>query len=174
MGMSTDEGGWAVPSFTYTTSYGDTYTLGLYREEYLFGGMALGTTVIDGPDEEELLDYWDMVSVNIPDDPTSREWCEHDGCIVIDANNLSRELVDALVESGIVEMTGGLCHSGFCTYPLARVSDDALGRLRSYEETVAALEEQMGNPSLVEQAVLVGDPSFEQSRESSRVGRGER
>ena len=159
-----------VPSFSYTTSYGDSYTLALYRESYLRdGNLALGAVIVDGPDEEELFDAWGILSVNVPDDPAAAAWCATNGNLVIDTNNQSKELVAALVESGLVSLSGETCRSGFCTYPLASVSAEALPRLRNYMETLAALESaSTENPSLDEQARNAGDVSRESAgRETS-------
>ena len=159
-----------IPTFSYTTSYGDSYTLALYRESYLReGNLALGAIIVDGPVEEELFDAWGILSVNVPDDPAAAAWCATEGNLVIDTNNQSAELVSALVESGVVSLSGETCRSGFCTYPLASVSAEALPRLKNYMETLEALEEASHeNPSLDEQARDAGETSHEGSgRETS-------
>lgn len=163
-----------VPTFSYTTSYGDAYTMALYRDRYLSGGsLALGAVVVAGPDEEEALEDWGALSVNVPDDLEARAWCETEGNLVIDTNNQSRELVAALVDAGHVTLSGGTCRSGFCTYPLASVSPETLSRLGTYEETVCALEERAsGNPSLSETLGRLGRDAVA-SRDDPTMTRGE-
>lgn len=163
-----------IANFSYTTSYGDAYTMALYRDRYLSGGsLALGAVVVAGPDEEEALEDWGALSVNVPDDPDARAWCETEGNLVIDTNNQSRELVAALVDAGHVTLSGGTCRSGFCTYPLASVSPETLASLGTYEETVCALEERAsGNPSLSETLGRLGRDAVA-SRDDPTMTRGE-
>lgn len=173
MGKVIDSDSWGVPAIRFTTSYGDTYTLGLYREDYLYGGTGLGALILDGPDEDEYLEDWGFISVNVANDEVSREWCEQEGCIVIDTNNLSKDFVAAVRESGLVELSGGVCHSGFCTYPLAKVSDDVLHALRSRDETARVILEQK-NPPLDKQADQVNEHVTAQPQTESRTERDER
>lgn len=138
----------------YVTSWDEPVRLALYLGSYAIGsGQALCALDATDPDGDEYLEPWDTVSVNVPGDPVAAAWCATPGHLVVDSNNLSRELMGALVDGGVLRLTGECVRSGFCTYPLAEIQPAALSRLEGYEETVAALTghgEAAENPSLSE------------------------
>lgn len=104
-----------VLTVEYEASYGERYRLALYRDTYANGGgLAVAALDVTDKDSEEYMEPWGTLTVNIPDDPRAAEWCSTRGNVVIDTNNNSKELVDALVGAGIVTLTEGSCRSGFC------------------------------------------------------------
>lgn len=125
----------------YETGWGEHARLAICSDRYAEGGalalLALDAT--DPEDEEEYLDLWCSLTVNLPGDPVASAWCAGAGRVVLDANNVPAALVDALVRAGVVEMSGRSARSGFCAYPLATVTPGALAGLRGYEETVREL-----------------------------------
>lgn len=130
----------------YETSWGERVRLAVCADRYERGG-ALALLVLDatGPgDEDEYLELWCSLTVNLPGDPVASVWCSGEGHVVLDANNVPAALVDALVGAGVVELAGRSVRSGFCPYPLAAVPRDVLERLRGYEETVRALASREG------------------------------
>lgn len=124
----------------YETGWGERARLAICADRYAEGG-ALALLALDAtnPGGEDYLDVWCHLTVNIPGDPVAYAWCAEPGRVVIDANNVSRALVDALVRAGVVEMSGRSVRSGFCAYPLATVTPGALARLRGYEEAAREL-----------------------------------
>lgn len=132
----------SIVSVEYHPSYGN-YTLALYRNAYVAGdGLAIEAIDITDPGSEDYLTLWSTITVNLPDDPKAVEWCATEGHIIIDSNNNSKELLDALVAAGIIALTGDSCRSGYCRYPLAVVSADALARMDTLERTVERLTGQ--------------------------------
>ena len=127
----------------YETSWGERVRLAVCADRYERGGalalLALDAT--DPGDEDECLELWCSLTVNLPDDPVASAWCSEEDHVVLDANNVPAALVEALVGAGVVELAG---RSGFCSYPLAAVPRDVLERLRGYEETVRALVSREG------------------------------
>lgn len=129
-----------VLTVEYEASYGERYRLALYRDTYANGGgLAVAALDVTDKDSEEYMEPWGALTVNIPDDPRAAEWCSKRGNVVIDTNNNSKELVDALVGAGIVTLTGGSCRSGFCVYPLASVAPSMLEAMGTYAETAERL-----------------------------------
>ena len=128
------------------TSWGDRVRLAVCADRYERGGalalLALDAT--DPGDEDEYLELWCSLTVNLPGDPVASAWCAGAGHVVLDANNVPAVLVEALVGAGVVELAGRSVRSGFCSYPLAGVPQDVLERLRGYEETVRALASRAG------------------------------
>ena len=125
----------------YETGWGERARLAICADRYAEGGalalLALDAT--DPEDEEEYLDIWCPLTVNLPGDPVASAWCAGSGHVVIDANNVPGALADALVRAGVVELSGRSVRSGCCAYPLATVTPRALAGLRGYEETVREL-----------------------------------
>lgn len=124
----------------YETGWGERARLAICADRYA-GGGALALLALDAtdPGDEGYLDIWCALTVNLPGDPVASEWCAGSGHVVLDANNVPRALVDALVRAGVVELSGCSVRSGFCSYPLATVPPRALAGLRGYEETVREL-----------------------------------
>lgn len=131
-----------------TVTYRDEFTkeartIALYRDRYLHNG-AFALAAIDLEDvEENYLGTWGTISVNLPEDPQAAAWCSVEGRFVLDENNMPQGLIHALVDDGIIELSEERVRSGFCTYPLARVRPEALGRLRSYDETLLMVKESL-------------------------------
>ena len=107
----------------YETGWGERARLAICSDRYAGGGalalLALDAT--DPGDEEEYLDLWCSLTVNLPGDPVASAWCADAGHVVLDANDVPRALVDALERAGVVEPSGRSARSGFCSYPLATV-----------------------------------------------------
>lgn len=127
-----------VPTVSYKSDYtGETYMLALYTDRYQTGSnLALAALDLTEPIENDYVESWGTLSVNLPDDPVAASWCAQDGNIVLDTNNNSQALVDALVSANIIELTGESVRSGFCAYPLAKITPKAMDSLKSYPETV--------------------------------------
>lgn len=125
----------------YATSWGERVRLAICTDGYEQGGALalLALNVTDPGDEEEYLGLWNVLTVNLPGDSVAAAWCSEGGHVVVDANNVPAALVDALVEAGVIELSGRSVRSGFCSYPLATVPPRALAGLRGYEETVREL-----------------------------------
>lgn len=111
----------------YVNRWGDHHTLALYRDSYAMGGgFAISALDATDPADSEYLSPWSDITVNIPDNPDAAWWCATEGNVIIDTNNNSKELVNALVGAGIITLTDRVCHSGYCTYPLAKVAPWAM------------------------------------------------
>lgn len=150
----------------YTSSYGQTYKLALYADRYAYGnGLYLAALDISDPDSDDYLEPFCDVTVNITTDPAASSWCAKDGHVVIDTNNNSKELVDALINSGIITLSNNSCQSGFCTYPLAEVPKSVLSALSSREETCQQLLDLAGRNEL-------SDVSLKEAADSSRAAAG--
>lgn len=135
-----DHGGRDAVTVEYETSYGERFKLALYCDTYVDGGgLAVAALDATDPDSEDYMEPWSTLTVNVPDDLTASRWCSTRGNVVIDTNNNSKELVDALVRAGIITLTGGLCFSGFCAYPLATVAPWAMEAMGTHDETVERL-----------------------------------
>ena len=118
-------------------------SIALYKDTYFATGtFALAAIDLDDV-EEGFFGSWGTISVNLPDDPRAVAWCSREGRFVLDENHVSQSLVHALVDDGIIELSEERVRSGFCTYPLARVRPEALGRLRSYDETLLMVKESL-------------------------------
>ena len=124
----------------YVNRWGDHHTLALYRDSYAMGGgFAISALDATDPADSEYLSPWSDITVNIPDNPDAAWWCATEGNVIIDTNNNSKELVDALVGAGIITLTDRVCHSGYCTYPFAKVAPWAMEAMGTYEETIDRL-----------------------------------
>lgn len=129
-----------VLTVDYESSYGERYKLALYRDTYVDGGeLAVAALDVTDPNSEDYMEPWGTLTVNVPDDPEAAAWCATRGNVVIDTNNNSKELVDALVGAGIIALAGDSCRSGFCVYPLAAVAPSAMEAMVTYAETVERL-----------------------------------
>lgn len=129
-----------VLTVEYEASYGERFRLALYRDIYANGGgLAVAALDVTDKDSEEYMEPWGTLTVDIPDDPVASAWCATRGNVVIDTNNNSKELVDALAGAGIITLTGDFCRSGFCAYPLATVAEWAVDAMGTYAETVERL-----------------------------------
>ena len=124
----------------YVNRWGDHHTLALYRDFYAMGGgFAISALDATDPADSEYLSPWSDITVNIPDNPDAAWWCATEGNVIIDTNNNSKELVDALVGAGIITLMDRVCHSGSCTYPFAKVAPWAMESMGTYEETIDRL-----------------------------------
>ena len=103
------------------------------------GGFAISALDATDPADSEYLSPWSDITVNIPDNPDAAWWCATEGNVIIDTNNNSKELVDALVGAGIITLTDRVCHSGYCTYPFAKVAPWAMEAMGTYKETIDRL-----------------------------------
>lgn len=129
-------------SLDYMASWGERVDLVLCAERYqVGGGTALLALDACDPESDEYLELWDTLSVNIPDSPWASDWCSEPDNIILDTNNISRELVDALIKNDIISLSGGEVFSGFCSYPMATITPWALKELRGQEETVRLMTE---------------------------------
>lgn len=136
------EGGAAeIPIIEYTTGWGELVRLAICADRYESGGALalLALNVTNPGDEEGYLEIWDVITVNLPGDPVAAAWCSEPGHVAVDANNVSAALIDSLVDTGVIELSGRSVRSGFCSYPLASVPSRVLEALGGYEETVRAL-----------------------------------
>jgi hypothetical protein len=92
----------------YETSWGERVKLAVCADRYERGG-ALALPALDATDpgdEDEFLELWCSLTVNLPGDPVASAWCSEAGHVVLDANNVPAALVDALVGAGVVELAG--------------------------------------------------------------------
>lgn len=126
------------PTVEYETGWGERVRLVICADAYEDGG-ALALIALDAtdPDDEGYLDIWDVLTVNLPDDPVAAAWCSGRGRVVVDANGVPAALADA----GVIELAGRSVRSGFCSYPLASVPLGVLSRMRGYGEAAGALSE---------------------------------
>lgn len=124
----------------YETGWGECARLAICADRYAEGG-ALALLALDAtdPGDEDYLDLWCPLTVNLPGDPVASAWCADAGRVVLDANSVPAALVDALERAGFVELSGRSVRSGCCAYPLAALTSGALARLGGYEETARAL-----------------------------------
>ena len=138
---------YGVPTISFKSDLaGMTYTLALCTSRYQRdGNLALVALDLSEPIEDGFVETWGALSVNLPDDPVAASWCAQDGNIVLDTNNNSQALVDALVSANVVELTGETVFSGFCAYPLATITPEAMGRLKDHVETAARILESARN-----------------------------
>lgn len=126
---------------SYIDRYGEDITLALYADHYQDGGgLALEALYVpDSVDDEGFLEPWSTLTVNLRDSPHSADWCHQHNHIILDTNNNPPELINALVDAGIVTLTDEGDCSGFCVYPYATVSPQALASLTGLEETVEGI-----------------------------------
>ena len=94
----------------YTDVFGVTYELSFKTAEYFNGTTCLQAICEDG-------EPYARVSVNLNESVLcdKREF-------YVDVNNCG-ELVDAMIAEGYLEDMGDVARSGFCTYPLVRMTD---------------------------------------------------
>lgn len=139
--MRTEGDAAEMPIIEYTTSWGELMRLAICADSYERGGSLalLALNVTDPGDEDGYLEIWDVITVSLPGDPVAAAWCSGTGHVVVDANNVPVALIDSLVDTGVIELSGRSVRSGFCSYPLAFVAPRVLEALRGYEETVRAL-----------------------------------
>ena len=130
----------------------------LCAERYLRGGgVAYQTFNVDDLRQGDS-DPWATLSVNLPNDPCAATWCSQPGHFVLDTNNVSKELVDALVDSGTITVSDGYVHSGYCDYPLVAIPSDKLALIPdSFEGMVAELQEAGIMPT---EPLDLDDPSW--------------
>lgn len=121
-----------------------TRTLYLCAERYLSGdALALQAYCIDDLREGDT-DPWATLSVNLPHDPAASEWCRQPGHFALDTNNVSAELVRALVTSGVVVASDAHARSGWCDYPLVSVPRDKLELIPDGRDQMLAELESAG------------------------------
>lgn len=127
-----------VPTVSFKSDItGEMYTLALYTDRYMMGNnLTLSSLDLSEPIVDDYVESWGTLSVNLPDVPNAADWCSREGNIVLDTNNCSRALVNALVSAGVIELTGESVRSGFCTYPLCTITSQAMDSLTDYEATV--------------------------------------
>ena len=90
----------------YENHWGDHYTLALYKDSYAMGGgLAISALDATDPADGEYLSPWSDITVNIPDNPDAAWWCATEGNVIIDTNNNSKELVDALLAAFLYEFS---------------------------------------------------------------------
>ena len=132
-----------APTVEYVTGWGGRVRLAMCADRYEHGGSLalIALNVTDPGDEEGYLEIWDVVTVNLPGDPVASAWCSKPGRVVVDANNVPAALVDAFVDAGVLELSGGSVRSGYCLYPLASVPSRVLAGIRGYEEAVRVLSD---------------------------------
>lgn len=130
---------------SYIDRYGEDITLALYADHYQDGGgLALEALYVpDSVDDEGFLEPWSTLTVNLRDSPHSADWCHQHNHIILDTNNNPPELINALVDAGIVTLTDENGYSGYCSYPHATVSPQALSALAGLSETVARVSRVM-------------------------------
>lgn len=122
--------------FDYTDSFGSRYHLTLFKETYLLGnGTSIG--IVGNSEASDVISFWWSLTKNLPQ---ASSWCAEAENIVIDSDYTPPDLIDALVSSGIITLTGGSCRSGRRTYPLAKVAPLAMeGMAESYGEACQRL-----------------------------------
>ncbi|MBM6778741.1 DUF4313 domain-containing protein [Collinsella tanakaei] len=131
-----------MPVVEYVTGWGERVMLAVCADGYeRGGGLALVALNVTDPDDEEgYLEIWNVVTVNLPGDSVAAAWCSRPGHVVVDANNVPAALVDALVDAGVLELSGRSVRSGFCSYPLAAVPSRVFGRLVPLSAAMALSE----------------------------------
>ena len=136
-----------VPTVSYDI-LGERYTLALYLDRYQSNDNLALAAIDISENGEGFGEQWGALTVNLPDDPVAASWCAEEGHIVFDLNNNSRALAAALVDAGIIEWSGKFTHSGFCDYPLAIITPEAMSNLRGFRETADRLlaERQEAEP----------------------------
>lgn len=139
------------------------------------GGFAISALDATDPADSEYLSPWSDITVNIPDNPDAAWWCATEGNVIIDTNNNSKELVDALVGAGIITLTDRVCYSGYCTYPFAKVAPWAMEAMCTYEETIDRLtadrqaERQPDAPTLRGAAEQARQASEQLTQDTPRI-----
>ena len=123
-----------VPTVSYDI-LGERYTLALYLDRYQSNDNLALAAIDISENGEGFGEQWGALTVNLPDDPVAASWCAEEGHVVFDLNNNSRALAAALVDAGIIEWSGKFTHSGFCDYPLATITPEAMSNLRGFRET---------------------------------------
>lgn len=124
-----------VPTISFDF-YGERCTLALYSDRYQSNDNLALAAIDISENSEDFGEQWGTFTVNLPDDPVAADWCSRDGNVILDTNNNPQALFDALMTAGVIEITGESVRSGFCTYPLATITPQAMGSLMSYPETV--------------------------------------
>ena len=102
-------------------SYGDRCQVELVRERYANGSLAV-TAYVSDPYDEDFGDPWCSVSVNF------RTVELEEGEIFLDANNMSKALLDGILplgKFGIAQV-----RSGFCTYRSFKFDDEVIDSMR--------------------------------------------
>lgn len=94
---------------TFTSPYdSEETTLVLFRASYPGGNTAI---TMETEDQEP----WGVLSVNICPLPERQ--------ILIDSNNNSPQLIAAMVEANVIQISERKIRSGFCEYPVATITD---------------------------------------------------
>ena len=130
--------------FDYTRSFGGPTQVALARETYCTGNTALIMVCADQTDEM-FGEMFGVLSVNITDDGFARCWTLSDEAnFIVDTNNNSDEVVRVFIDAGIIEIKQGMsAHSGFCSYPFARLTDKGMAEVPSYDELMKALRAEV-------------------------------
>lgn len=99
------------------------------------GNLAIVMVDATDPREDVYLEKYGVLTVNLPADPAAAKWCACPGHVVLDTNNNPACLVGALEEQGVLRAAPASVRSGFCCYPLARLSAAAMDALEDAEGT---------------------------------------
>ena len=119
------------------------------------GGFAISALDATDPADSEYLSSWSDITVNIPDNPDAAWWCATEGNVIIDTNNNSKELVDALVGACLLYTSGET--RLFDREPLDALKDRLDGTDTGFN---TALSEKVENPPLpYNLTVLLSDMS---------------
>lgn len=100
-------------------SYGKKHKA-MFEKTLYVNGNNLYVGVVTWDEEEEYWEPWCDLTVNLP------------GCVLakneayLDTNNCNPEIIRCLFDKGYVIDTGKVGHSGFCTYPLVRFTEEFL------------------------------------------------
>lgn len=151
-----------VPTVSYDSPFlGERFTLALYLDRYQSNDNLALAAIDISEGSEDFGEQWGALTVNLPNDPVASNWCAQEGNIIIDINNDSKELVAALVDSGTIELTGESVRSGFCDYPLATITPEAMRNLRDFRATTDSI--------LAERQEAESQQVFDQDRGDSDV-----
>lgn len=151
-----------VPTVSYDSPFlGERFTLALYLDRYQSNDNLALAAIDISEGSEDFGEQWGALTVNLPNDPVASNWCAQEGSIIIDINNDSKELVAALVDSGTIELTGESVRSGFCDYPLATITPEAMRNLRDFRATTDSI--------LAERQEAKSQQVFDQDRGDSDV-----
>lgn len=107
--------------FNYT-SYGVNYILEFKKATYQNNG-SLAIQVMCRTEGEDFLEPYCRLTTNLAVPPVRKN------CAYIDDNNVPQDLIQMLVDEGIIKFTGVNQTSGWCIYPEAEFSAEWLKEL---------------------------------------------
>lgn len=100
----------------------ENYTLDFMKTTYANNG-SLAVQIMCQAEGEEYFEPFGMLTVNLTFPPKDKE------CAFIDTNNMPQDLIQLLIDKGVMTLTGLDQMSGFCVYPECRFDHEWLESL---------------------------------------------